>query len=119
MDKSEWPIVLGNINMLIHKLAIGEGDIRSRFIGISDDIILIPYQSLPKKFRIEWEEIYKELSKSGPIRRVDNGAILVDEINNTMCHTRRRTASIIAERIIEFASALSLFIKYEQHVEAI
>ena len=65
----------------------------------------------PIELQEEWNWIYKNLTKRGPIKSY-NGEVLYGSVHNTMSHIRNSTGSTIAYKIVD------LFFKLQNHTNA-
>ena len=82
----------------LRRLAVGEGDVRSRLRGAYRYLRMLSPEEVPLALRDEWASILKSLTRHGPETGPD-GELYRGAVDNTMTRIRNSTGRAIAERV--------------------
>ena len=82
----------------VHKLAVGEGDVRDRLRKVFRVLNRLNEADLPPELVDDWHWIMKQLTRHGPETGPD-GEIWRNAVDNTMSRIRNKTGRAIAERV--------------------
>lgn len=82
----------------VYRLAVGEGDVRSRLRRAYLPLRRLSAQDLPEKLQEEWRSILRELTRFGPEMGA-NSEVWKTAIEHTTSRIRNHTGRKIAERI--------------------
>jgi len=82
----------------LHRLAVAEGDVRSRLKGAYRHLRCLSEDQVPSDLRAEWIAILKALTRFGPECDPD-GTLYQTAIDHTMSRIKNRTGRAMAERI--------------------
>ena len=82
----------------VHRLAVGEGDVRSRLVSAHWLLKQLSARDLPAELHEPWRLIMSELTKRGPVVGAD-GELWTPACKNTMSRIRNSTGRQIAEKI--------------------
>lgn len=87
------------LSAAVRCLATHPGDVRKRLADAYLAFHTLTEKDFPKEYRKDWTWIMKELTKYGPL--VNNkGEVWRGSVDNTMRRVKNKTASPIAERIL-------------------
>lgn len=89
----------------LHRLAVGEGDVRTRLLGAHRFLRQLTKEEVPPELQSEWAEIMRLLTKRGPEVEQD-GTICSPAAVHTLNRMRNSTGRRIAERIYMMVRAL-------------
>ena len=93
----------------VHRLVVGEGDVRARLVSAHWLLNQLSASGLPKELQEPWRQLISDLTKRGPVLSPD-GEVQTPACKHTMSRIRNSTGREIAERIyslhtdIEFMS---------------
>ena len=82
----------------VHRLAVGEGDVRSRLISAHWFLSQLSARDFPEELRESWQEVMSDLTKRGPVLSAE-GEVLKPACKHTMSRSRNSTGRKIAEKI--------------------
>ena len=90
----------------IHRLSVGEGDVRDRLRGAYRYLRMLSERDVPPHLRKEWVSILAALTRRGP--EVDSdGTVYRKSVDHTLSRIRNSTGRKIAERIWALARELT------------
>lgn len=92
-------------NSALHRLAVGEGDVRARLRGAHRYLRQLSENEIPSELRSEWAEILQSLTRRGPELGPD-GTVYNAAVVHTLSRMRNSTGRRIAERIYMMVRAL-------------
>ena len=102
MNKRHYIYMYGKLSEAVHRLAVGEGDIRSRLMWASEYLNMVSRDMLPPQLQEKWDAICNDLSKF-PAEQDKTAREM------TLRRIRKSTGSKIAQKI------LSLYVEMESY----
>jgi len=94
------------LDLAISDLATEPGDIRSRLRSVYMKHLHVIFESdFPGFLKPEWNAIVKALTKKGSLRD-EEGKVIISAIDRTLHRMRNKTASKIANYIVELKDRL-------------
>ncbi|QKJ66396.1 hypothetical protein HQN60_06620 [Deefgea piscis] len=93
------------ISEAITVLCTAPGDVRSRLLLASNELISLRDNHFPPNLLIHWIEIKEMLTKYGPVIDEDQ-SVQVGAIKNTLQRIKNRTGTVIAKKLFDLHNDL-------------
>jgi hypothetical protein len=106
--KVDYSYVQQKLTLVIHGLAIGKGDIRSRLNDTYQIFHSLTVNDFPPKLQSEWEWILKKINSKSPIIN-HKGDVIIGSVENSLKGMRNSTAQKIAIKILKLHETMEAF----------
>ena len=105
MHKRDPLYALGLLEVSLDIILKGMGDSRQRLLEAYNHFHPIHLDDFPESLRDDWKKFIDEITRSGAETFTD-GTVIVGAVENTMRHTRKKTASRLIGDLEKICNAM-------------